>query len=62
MFYPPTLTSRTSKQTNKKSFLDFPVAVQGIRVHLPVQGRRVPSPVWEDLACCGVSKPAHLNN
>ena len=60
MFYPPTLTSRTSKQ--KESFLDFPVVVQGIRVHLPMRGTQVPSLVWEDPTCYRVTKPAHLNN
>ena len=42
----------------KKNFLgQTSVAIQWVRIHLPMQGELVPSPVWEDSTCHGATKP-----
>ena len=33
------------------------LVVQWLRIHLPMQGTRVQSLVWEDSTCCGAVKP-----
>ena len=35
--------------------------VQWIRIHLPMQGTRVKSLVWEDSTCHGATKPVSYN-
>ena len=36
------------------------LVVQGWRIHLPIQGTRVQSLLWEDPTCLGLAKPTHL--
>ena len=38
-----------------------PLVVQWLRIHLPMQGARVPSLVWEDSIYHGATKPLHHN-
>ena len=35
------------------------LVAQWLRIRLPVQGTRVQALVWEDLTCCGATKPVH---
>ena len=44
-----------------KSFLGISLVVQWLRIHLPMQGTRVQSLVWEDSACCKAAKPEPCN-
>ena len=37
------------------------LVAQWLRIHLPMQGTRVRSLVWEDLTCRGATKPTRHN-
>ena len=37
------------------------LVAQWLRIHLPMQGTRVQSLVWEDPTCCGAAKPVSHN-
>ena len=41
---------------------DFPLVVQWLRIHLPMQGTQVQSLVGEITTCCRVIKPTHHNH
>ena len=41
--------------------LETSLVAQWMRIHLPVQGTRVPSLVPEDPTCCGATKSVHRN-
>ena len=49
----------------KRSFRSVPIGTslvaQWLRIHLPMQGTRVPSLVPEDPTCCGATKPVRHN-
>ena len=46
------LTALLSKEGERTSLV-----VQWLRIHLPRQGTRVPSLVWDDSTCCGAAVP-----
>ena len=52
-----------SKWTNFKEYEIWwtSLVVQWLRIHLPMQGTRVRSLVWEDLTCHGATKPMRHN-
>ena len=52
--------SWTQNFHQKYSIRPFLVA-QWLRIHLPMQGTRVRSQVWEDPTCRGATKPLHHN-
>ena len=37
------------------------LVAQWLRIHLPMQGTRVLSRVWEDTTCCGTTEPVCHN-
>ena len=42
-----------------KSFLGISLAVQWLRIHLPMQGTMVQSLIWEDPTCHMATKPMY---
>ena len=57
-FAGPSICSVDVCLINKKWMRDSPV-VQGLRIHLPVQGTLIGSLVREDSTCLGSTKPTH---
>ena len=45
----------------KNVIIGTSLVVQWLRIHLPMQGTRVRSLVWEDPTCRGAAKPVRHN-
>ena len=55
-------TTKESHQiTNEDSKKGTSLVAQWLRIRLPMQGTWVRSLVWEDLTCCGATKPVLHN-
>ena len=52
-------SATTQDFSSEIQILETSLVAQRMRIHLPVQGSRVPSLVPEDPTCCGATKPVH---